>query len=339
MVKLGASLLLGVAALAALPLLAQKGNAMATYEWLPTETAPKAYPIEILAGDMIFAEADPLYIPDGRTVNNGWGNFGSTHIVGDPLKPLPTELALTWYSFVEDKFWGGTFDFPGDRLAAMFEEGVISRHTGERVTYEDIIVGMAPEGHISVWVGAEDFVHEVTTFVAEPLDKTWESYQGDSTLDKQQFRVAMMTEALGGDDAAMRLEDGIRKGQYALYKTQMPWRIDVGGMGTPAALWLRTFNGERDYFDLTKPMPDRTDRAAPRSATLEWADGDTRYSARIAFDENEIYAALRKVIDSTKGDTRLSLEIADTNRSVALSIINDAFVLPLEKAEVKVYKK
>lgn len=339
MVRLGAILVIAAAAVAAIPLLAQKGDAMTRYEWLPTESAPEAYPVEILSGNMLFAGGDTLYIPDARLVNNGWGNFGSTHIVGDPMKPLPTGIELTWYSFVEDRFWGGTFDLPVDRLSAMFGEGVASRHTGKQVTYEDIIVGMAPEGHVSVWVGAEDFVHEVTTFMAEPKEIEWEAYQGDSTLTKEQFIAVEMTEAMGADEAERQLESGIRNGQYALYKTQMPWRIEVEGSDMSQALWLTTFNGEKDYFDLTGPMPDRAERAAPLSAVLEWGPESGGYSARIGFDEKEIYAALEKMLGSGKGAVSLAFEIADTNRTVALSLRNDTLVLPLEKVKVKVYSK
>lgn len=52
----------------------------AEYDWLPTESAPKKYPVYLIRGDLFLADSSSLYIPDRIDVANGWGEWGSTHI-------------------------------------------------------------------------------------------------------------------------------------------------------------------------------------------------------------------------------------------------------------------
>ena len=137
-----------------------EGEPSPRHEWLPTESAPRRYPVQLVSGDLLFDD-DGVYIPDGRLVMNGWGEIGSTHIVGDDLKPLPTSLDLTWFSYAENVFYAGDFTLDGDRLAQMFARGLQAPTRDERADYSRLIVGMAPGGLICVWLAGAGIVHEV----------------------------------------------------------------------------------------------------------------------------------------------------------------------------------
>jgi len=97
---------------------------MNLYEWLPTESAPIAFPMEIIEGTLFYPGSGSIYIPDRRPFANGWGRTGSMHLVGDDAKPVPERLELTWFSYAEDKFYSGRFELNHARLDSLFDAGL-----------------------------------------------------------------------------------------------------------------------------------------------------------------------------------------------------------------------
>lgn len=95
---------------------------MEKYYWLPTECAPKNYPARIYSGYLVY-EGGSVYVPSSAFINNGWGEIGSTHAVGDDFKPVPYRLDLTWFSYTESKFYTGSFELPKEKISQLFQEG------------------------------------------------------------------------------------------------------------------------------------------------------------------------------------------------------------------------
>lgn len=56
------------------------------YAWRPTTSARSEFPIELIKGDIFYGKDKSIYIPDGRTVQNGWGKIGAIHVAGEYLK-------------------------------------------------------------------------------------------------------------------------------------------------------------------------------------------------------------------------------------------------------------
>lgn len=120
------------------------GAAMDKYEWKATESAPDNFPMEIVSGDLVFPDGRSLYIPRGKVIHKGWGTMVSSHIVGEDLKPLPEQLKISYFSFVENKFYRGSFLLPREKIHGLFKKGYYSpKHKGE-VTYNRIMTGVAP---------------------------------------------------------------------------------------------------------------------------------------------------------------------------------------------------
>ena len=53
-----------------------------------------------------------------------WVNLAQVHVVGDDFKPLPNKLVITWFSYIENKFYTGEFDLPYDKIKQLFDEGL-----------------------------------------------------------------------------------------------------------------------------------------------------------------------------------------------------------------------
>ena len=90
------------------------------FDWQATDSAPRNYPMEILAGNLGYPEGGSLYVPDKSTIAHGWGEEGSSHVVGPELKPLPNTLGISFFSYTENQFYGGRFDLPYDKIVRKF---------------------------------------------------------------------------------------------------------------------------------------------------------------------------------------------------------------------------
>ena len=55
----------------------------------------------------------------------------------------------------------------------LFAQGAQMPAPEPRKPYEEIVFGMAPVGHVSVWASAGRVVHEIATFRAAPTDLPW----------------------------------------------------------------------------------------------------------------------------------------------------------------------
>ena len=191
------------------------------FEWLPTECAPKKYPMKIVQGDLIFENGRAAYIPSGKILDNGWGKQGSIHIVGDSFKPVPVKMEIVWFSYTENKFYGGSFDLPHKKMFELFHEGFFMPSTGQKTTYSTIMVGVAPRGEISVWLGM-GIVVEVASFQAEEIDFDWKRVLNNPDVSREEYIQEILKNRLNEKELAILEKEGPPKGQWKnIYRKNM----------------------------------------------------------------------------------------------------------------------
>lgn len=336
--RAGARGLLAVVLLAALTGCVRKEGSTPMFEWLPTESAPKRFPMRLLRGDLFFADGKSIYVPDRRDVSNGWGERGSTHIVGDARKPVPVRLEIEWFSYTEDRFYQGAFDLPADAMTALFNAGVTDPRTRRPLGFERIIVGMAPEGLVSVWMAAGAEVVEVASFTAAQTSLPWKRVIDNPDISRGDFIRKVLKLRLGDEGLARFDREGVPKGLYQRYRTQYLWGPQVSGDGTPTGLWITSFNGESAHIGQAGPAIPRDSRPVPSEMVLDWTAPDGMpLSAKIIFDEAEIFAAFAKL---SRGDAKhqLAVELEVAGHTASVSLRDDKYVLPLQKATIEVYR-
>jgi hypothetical protein len=334
----GPRVLLALVLLAALPGCVRKEGSTPMFDWIPTESAPKRFPMRLLRGDLFFADGKSIYVPDQRDVSNGWGRRGSIHIVGDELKPVPVRLELEWFSYTEDRFYQGAYDLPVERMTELFKKGVTDPDTGRPQGFERIIVGMAPEGLVSVWMAAGAEVVEVAAFTAPQTSQPWKRVIDNPRIPRGDFIRQVLKEHLGDEGLARFDQEGVPKGLYQGYRVQYRWGPQVVGDGKPKGLWTRSFNGENAHIGKTGPAIARDSRPVPSEMLLDWTAPDGMpLSAKIFFDEAEIFAAFAKL---SRGDAKhqLAVELETAGQTVSVSLRDDQYVLPLKKATIEVYR-
>lgn len=310
------------------------------FDWLPSECAHKQYPMKLIRGNLVLKDGSSLYVPAKAIIHNGWGELGSTHVVGENLKPLPVKLTATWFSYAEDKFFAGQFLLPYDIILDQFRK-MISPSTGKSPTSFRIFIGFGPQGAVSVWVATEGRqVAEVGSYRATEVAVDWKA----ASYDDQTSRSDQIEEILGycltPQELRVLKEHGVPPGISDHYSKQYRWNVSVSGQMNPM-LWLDTLNGEREYYDFSKIANIRSSRGLPKTMRILWEDIiGKKYGANISFDEPEVTAAYQK-LSADKGDhpMQLQLEISDNPGVIHISLSDGKYVIRLKKTQVNAFRR
>lgn len=312
---------------------------MDRFSWLPTECAPVDHPIQILQGDLLFEDGDSIYIPDNRLVYNGWGEIGSVHIVGDELKPVPGKLSITWFSFLEDKFYGGDFLLPADKISRLFVEGYVSAVDNKQATYNYIMVGLAPGGGVAVWLRGEQITREVCFLKASPASIGWTDFFDHPTVTRKQFIDLNLAQILTTEELALSQNRKVPADKWEkLYRNSFAWQPLLAGAGS-FKIWMEYFNGEREFVDSEREEKNTVvKRPVPHKLTLNWKNlQEQSSSAGIYLDEKEIFQAFSKFTGENEEGLQLQIQVSSINKSVKLYLRNRKYLLELMRSRIRLY--
>jgi hypothetical protein len=269
---------------------------MNRFEWLASNSAPEGAPIRFVRGAFLYPEGGSLYIPSALLYSQ-WGERGSIHVVGEDLKPLPDRVELTYFSYLEDKLYRGSFALPHEEIARLFSEGFRSfRPDMEWETYRSIVAGAAPGGVVAIWVSGSERQVEVFFGRAEMVDLDWHATLGfPAHIDRREQVASTLAYAAGRSPRVSQMMDEIPFGLWETYRKPYRWRPAFEGIHWPERLRkIRFFNGERDYMMLPpEPPAEWVDRPLPNFYIF--VDPQTRRSYNLTFDEQEIFSVFERL--------------------------------------------
>lgn len=269
---------------------------MTKFEWLASNSAPAGCLMEITSGAFLFPGGGSLYIPP-RSLHSGWGREVSIHLVGEDTKPLPDRMEITFFSYLEDKFYRGTFALPHERIAELFAAGYRSfEEDSGRATYNAIVAGVAPGGAVAVWVSGGERQVEVFFGQAQEAGLDWHATLGmPADVDRRTLVASSLAEAAASDPLVTQMTQRVPIGIWATYRTKYQWRPVFEGMPVPDRIErVRFFNGERDYMVLPlDAAAERTPRPVP--VYVSFADKQGGRSNELTFDEQETLATFERL--------------------------------------------
>ena len=333
------------------------GVKMTKFDWQATEGAPTNYPMTIIGGSLGYHDdSGSLYVPNKATLDNGWGLGRSSHIVGPDLKPLPKNLTITFFSYTENQFYQGRFDFPYDKILKLFQEGYYSPPDNDRETYNALVVGVAPGGAVAVWAKGAMRTTEVFFGQAEKIEGSWSSLTSATHISREQYvreTVEESVAALTPEGFKMRdpeknraalealRKNGIPIGLWNTYRTRYAWQPLFTRMEIADGLiyHIRYFNGEQDYlyYPLDQAIATST-RPVPSELYFEWKRPGRGLVIKLFFNEAEILAAFKKLgANHQPLQLELRLDVADGKNAFTLWLRNDKEAIELEHTEMKTY--
>ncbi len=315
--------------------------AINTFKWLPSESAPKHYPAEIYQGHFITEEGQYITIPNGNTIRNGWGDFGSTWVVGEDFKPVPHKLAIIYISYTEDQFYYGEFDLPTDTITAYFEKGYIN-YRGEQKSYTTLSAGLAPGGAVSVWLKGAGSTVEIGHYQAEKTEVSMADFNPEGIQDRAAY-VKDEQEHFSEETKAVLAKEGIPIGKWTGYRERFRWKPKFvhKAEGNSYRFLGDFYNGE---FYLVQPdnpiIATYQDFPPPKRVAFRWEDKNkTRYGCKVYFDEAEIWDVFKRMY--SKPETQyadLVLEVDKYNSSLKISLQNETDRIEIEKAKIVMYE-
>jgi hypothetical protein len=300
--------------------------------------APKLYPVEVYRGDF-YTDDDWLPIPNGGIVEAGWGDNGMNMSRGSII---PTGFKITYFSYLENKFYTGDFKLPYDQIQNLFKEGLIGYRIKKYVTYDAMIVGMAPGGVLVVWMQSRDNQVEIGRFQAIETTMNWETFKRNTGYSREEFlrrTIDHRTEAVVNFE-----KNGLMLGLWDTYRIKYNWRpkFEFSEGSQVEGIDLKMYNGESSFVwgeELTKN--DHKSRAITSRINLLWSDEtEQKYGADIDFDEAEIFDAYKQIYRNDKEqNAELVIKYNNTRTSLELYLRSKSEEIEIEKCKIKIYKR
>jgi len=318
---------------------------MTKFEWQATESGPKHYPMEIISGSLKYHDGSgSSYVPNGATLDHGWGWGRSSHVLGDGKRkdPLPNRLTIRFFSYTEDQFYEGDFELPYEKILALFQAGFYSHSKGEEVTYRNIIVGVSPGGGVAVWLWAYEKITEVFFGQAEKADIPWSRLTTATKISREEYVRRRVEESLKTPERIEALrKNGVPLDLWKNYRIRYHWQPLFTGMTLrDPRLHTKYFNGEQGFLDYPpgKEAAALT-HAVPKEIGVYWKNPNGRNQQfDFTFDDTEIMSVFKTL---SKHQLPITLEFSmrrnEDGRAIHFIVHTEKEAIPLKKVGFRVY--
>lgn len=307
------------------------------FEWHATESAPAHYPMEIIRGTFFYkGQNQGLYIPNGGTLNAGWGISNSVHVTGPEKKPLPDRVEVIFYSYTEKQFYQAKFDLPYDQILQLFRDGY--KENPDKPYYNAIMVGIAPGGAVSVWLEGYR-TKEIFFGQAEKIDidpGTGFNLPFDSKAESDAYIEKQIVNVLNPDELQSLKKNGVPFGTWARYRKLYKWIPTYKEGSTPKkAIPIDYLNGESSWIEpVLSDEIANAPRPLPRHLKFRASIGEVSNYYVIDFDEFELMHAFEKL--GSKGEkVYLEFEPKDPVQLMKVRVHNDKESIELKKTKIE----
>jgi hypothetical protein len=314
----------------------QKENMSTHLEYASGICAPKLYPVRVHRGDF-YTKDDWLPLPNGGVLEAGWGSNGMSR-----SDIIPTGFRVTYFSYMENKFYKGDFALPSDTIRNLFKEGMNGYLTKKYDTYDAMIVGMAPGGVLVVWMQGVDKQVEIGRYQATETDMEWESFIPRTGFTRDEYVTNLINRR--PEVVANFQKNGLMLGLWDTYRIKYSWRpkFEFPEGTIVEGIDLKMYNGEFIFLwgeELDKNVFEL--RALTWRNDLIWTDETgKKFGAHINFDEKEIFDAYNLIYrDNKDQDAELVIKYNDTRTSLEIYLRSKSEEIELEKMKVKIYKR
>jgi len=324
------------------------------YDFTIAACAPNLYPAEVIDGGVSLADGTSQRIPSGAILKTGWGGLAPIHANDLDLIALPVAFNITWVSYVEKKFYRGTFDLDKNRIASLFKNGFDDERNEHR-TFDEVKVGLAPGGVAVVWLNGGGTQVEVGRFIAKSVEVTKDYFIPDATISIDQYLEENLKEDLPEQYQNSDFMDNIPFGLWDTYRKKYTWKTKVqftNDTSNVTSMVIYYYNGERFFtHGKNKKLLGFKENAIPKYISIIWNDkNDNSFGTRIKFGriydddndlkevQNELFTAFKTIFNNAE-QAELLIKIDKYNSNLELFMVSKKDTIKLSKPKVKVYIK
>jgi hypothetical protein len=272
------------------------------FDWEASESAPQHFPMQIVFGDLRYHDTPSgagLYVPDNVLIYHGWGRSDSSHVTGDALKPLPDRLDISFYSYLEDQFYQGSFELPYEKILRLFQEAEAGPKrramNGDEIPNSYVVTtGVAPGGTVAVWFAFHLGQTELFFGKAEKTEMDYaKAFRLGFTFPNEQARKEDIEESIQDAVPPEKLADirknGIPFDKWANYRIRYNWTLTFPASNPPSRFRLGFFSGEGRPYKY--PMEGNSGYQIPDMCDFKYVINGVEYYYDIHFDEDEMFDA------------------------------------------------
>jgi hypothetical protein len=325
------------------------------FNWKPTFTSPKGYPVEVYSGGF----ADPYQSLHFGISTGSWGETGGSK--GESTK-IPRGLEVTWLAYAEDCFYRINCDIDSKKIEQLFNEGFKMRGASGKLNHEDyyyIIAGFAPGGVVVVWMAGAGKTTEVGRYqgkkieIKEPpgLDSHERLY-----FDEIYRKGVMENEKI----VPLEIQEANKNkpipfGLWDSYRIKYLWKPtfviqNEGKMNEDFG--INFLNGEEinfrdnsfaeriDYKDDYNVKIEAGKQAVPSKIGFSWYDKlGQMYVGNIIFNDDEIFEVFTTLYkDNEDREAELELKVNMTNSFITVKLKGNGKEIAITKSKQKVFE-
>ncbi len=261
------------------------------YEWYPSASGHKLYPMELFFGEFIFENGGRSSIRKSSTFRAGWGRPVTGLGDKDNAKPIPHAIDIIWYSVMEDKFYSVEAALPYEQMEKMMNQPFYSKKKegSFHTKYHCIIAGMAPYGGLAIWLGGLGIRTQVAWLQGEEVDVDFQDFFPNCIYNRVEYaeNVPKHSEEAYENFLKNGLPDRML---FNRYMQQFNYRFSIRFENEDAVLEkieTNSLSGELNY-DYSNDHLVNAMRTKPRKIIIAWKIGKILYEAYIWTDDNKI---------------------------------------------------
>ncbi len=225
-------------------------------------------------------------------------------------------------------------------MTELFEKGFINDQ-GKPDNYDEIAVGLAPGGAVSVWLLGGDFTTEVGHYQAIKTDVDMKDFNPDGVQDKDEY-VKVTTESFSEETKKVIAEQGIPIGKWTTYRQRFLWKpvLKHEDSYKLATFHNDFYNGEMYNVSVGNPiLDDYQNYPPPKKSSFRWYDkNNNRFGCRVHFNEKEIWDAFKKIYKNPETkQAELVFKIDKYNSDVTIFLKSETDSIKIEKAKIHTY--
>ncbi len=329
---------------------------MKKYSYFISGSAPQLYPTESFFGNLMWSENDGVSVPYCCPFADEWGKPLSMHIYDKKKFPIPIYLDMIWLSLTENKFYSVEEELSAEALEQSFQEKDII--TGESL-YNYIIVGMAPYGHLALWVHGDKKSKIIAWLKAEEVDVKMSDFCPSTQLSRNEY-VKMMLQSVP-EAFKNKAKNGLPpRYLFDKYMQQFHYRylFMFGHWDKNKDIWLKNIDEEivPQFNYIEETLYDGThdklndsglmkyhQAGKPKKLRAQWHIGKSEYSAYFWFEDERIRDVFDKFYGThpdTKTDFIIRIDAEQRKYELALYRygLKEPQIIPEDVYQLLVFK-
>lgn len=247
------------------------------FDWTKSVISSKGNTVQVSNCDF---KGNHYDIDKNKILDDGWNEINdSENVMKDTF--IPDSLSIKWFSYNEQKFYGGCFALPKE----IIQTNAIQM--GMYPSYNDFnsilhfIAEVQPKGKVAVWIEKLDKNDKgaklkIGTFQAKEITATWHIFDDHPETDKTS-------------------DINISK-KIALVMEKHPYKVEIKlprGY-TFEGSNFEFFNQNIWSYNSNKVKDPLIFYFLPKQFELQWGNGKKSFSTQFSFDEDEVLDAFRK---------------------------------------------